>query len=592
MTTLGFISCKKESKYKKPNVILLITDDQGYGDLGFTGNPWIKTPNIDKLASESIIFSNFHSGTTCAPTRAGLMTGRHNNRVGVWHTLMGRSLLRKNEITIADVFKNSGYTTGLFGKWHLGDNYPYRPHDRGFDEAFYHGSGGVGQIEDYWDNDYFDDTYFRNGVPEKTEGYCTDVWFNNAISFIEKHKDKPFFAYLSTNAPHDPFFAPQEYINMYKDNQDVVNPEFYGMITNIDDNLGILRRKLEELDIADNTILIFMTDNGTSAGMQRDAKGFLNRGYNAGMRGAKGSEYNGGHRVPFFIYWKDGKITGGRDVESISSFMDIMPTLLDLCEIEFPAVEFDGQSLKPLIYNQGKDWPERIIIIDTQRLDHPVKWKNCAVMNDRWHLINGKELYDMDNDPGQTTDVSAQHPEIVEMLRQAYVSWWTDISPGFKNYDEIIIDTEKEFPFSLTIFDTHVKSGLPPWNQVQVRQGIHDNGFWVVDVASEGTYEFSLRRWPEETGEPLNASLPKTRPVPGGDGYPEGVVINFVKARMRIGDQEKEKNVDKNAMDVKFRFELSPGITRLQTWLTDEDDVERGSYYVYIKKLKMKDDDN
>ncbi len=192
------------------------------------------------------------------------MTGRHNNRVGVWHTVMGKSLLNKDEVTLADVFRDNGYTTGLFGKWHLGDNYPYRPHDRGFDEAFYHGSGGVYQIADYWDNDYFDDTYFRNGVPEKTEGYCTDVWFNEAIRFIEKHKDKPFFCYLSTNAPHSPFFVPQEYIDIYEEYSDLINPGFYGMITNIDDNLGMLRKKLEEPNISDNTILIFMTDNGTS----------------------------------------------------------------------------------------------------------------------------------------------------------------------------------------------------------------------------------------------------------------------------------------------------------------------------------------
>lgn len=581
----AFASCEKAADQEKPNVILIITDDQGYGDLGFTGNEHINTPHIDQLAAEGVRFSDFHTGTTCAPTRAGIMTGRHNNRVGVWHTIMGRSLLRKNEITIADVFRENGYATGLFGKWHLGDNNPYRPHQRGFDEALYHGSGGVYQITDYWNNDYFDDTYFRNGVPEKTEGYCTDVWFDNAVKFMQKNSGKPFFCYISTNAPHHPFHVPQEYIDMYKDDPGVINPEFYGMISNIDDNVGRLREKLKEMNIADNTILIYMTDNGTAAGMEMDSRHFITKGYNAGMRGRKGSEYNGGHRVPFFVYWKNGKITGGRDVSRIASFMDIMPTLLDLCGIVPPDIQFDGQSLKPLIYQKTKDWPERVIITDTQREDIPVKWKNCAVMNGRWHLINGKELYDMENDPGQVNDVSAGNPEMVEKLRQAYEEWWSSVSVDFDEHCEIIIDTEKENPFRLTSHDMHTESGVPPWNQVQVRQGLHNNGFWVVDFAREGRYEFALRRWPAETNQALNASLPPTEPVPGGDGYPAGKAVNFVSARMQIGDQVQELKVDSNAGEVIFNFDMKPGVTRLQTWLKDDAGVERGAYYVYVRKL-------
>lgn len=578
-------SCERGDVSSKPNVILIITDDQGYGDLGFTGNPWIKTPNIDQLASESIRFSDFHVGTTCAPTRAGIMTGRHNNRVGVWHTIMGRSLLRKNEITLADAFKKNGYATGMFGKWHLGDNYPYRPHHRGFEEALYHGGGGVCQILDYWGNTYFDDTYFRNGVPEKTQGYCTDVWFSNAIKFIEKNNKKPFFCYISTNAPHHPFFAPQKYIDMYKDNPEVKNPEFYGMITNIDDNVGMLREKLEEMEIADNTILIFMTDNGTAAGMEMDSRHFMTKGYNAGMRGRKGSEYNGGHRVPFLVYWKNGKITGGKNVTQIASFMDIMPTLIDLCGLTPPDVNFDGQSLKPVLYNKFKNWPDRIIITDTQREDVPVKWKNCAIMNDRWHLINGRELYDMDIDPGQTNDVSAGNTEIVGKLRQAYEEWWNSVSVDFGDYCEIIIDTEKEDPVKITSHDIHTQSGIPPWNQVQVRQGFHNNGFWVVDIAREGRYEFALHRWPLEANQPMNASLPKTLPVPGGDGYPEGKAINFVNARIQIGDQIMESKIEKDTHAVTFHLDLKAGVTRLQTWLTDDQGIERAAYYVYVRKI-------
>jgi arylsulfatase A-like enzyme len=196
---------------QKPNVILILTDDQGYGDLACHGNSFIKTPNLDKLHAGSVRFTDYHVATTCAPTRAGLMTGKNCNKVGAWHTIIGRELLRKEEVTMAEIFKKAGYVTGIFGKWHLGDNYPFRPQDRGFDEVLIHGGGGVTQTPDYWNNDYFDDTYFYNGKPQKYNGYCTDVWFSEATKFISKHKKQPFFCYLATNAPHSPFNITDKY---------------------------------------------------------------------------------------------------------------------------------------------------------------------------------------------------------------------------------------------------------------------------------------------------------------------------------------------------------------------------------------------
>ena len=273
-----------ETPRQKPNVILVITDDQGYGDLACHGNPIIKTPNLDLLHSQSTRLTNFHVSPTCAPTRAALMTGRYCNRTGVWHTIMGRSLLRKDETTMADVFSANGYKTAIFGKWHLGDNYPFRPADRGFGESLIHGGGGVGQAPDYWDNDYFDDTYFHNGKPKKFKGYCTDVWFDAAIKFIEKNKEKHFFCYLSTNAPHSPYNVEKKYSDLYKDNENVPNADFYGMITNIDENIGRLMKRLKNLKLENDTIFIFMTDNGTSAGFRQG------KGCNAGMRARKGSE--------------------------------------------------------------------------------------------------------------------------------------------------------------------------------------------------------------------------------------------------------------------------------------------------------------
>jgi len=219
----------------RPNVILVMTDDQGYGDIGAHGHPFLKTPNLDKLHAESVRLTDFHVDPTCSPTRAALMTGRYSTRTGVWHTIMGRSLMNPDEVTMAEVFRDNGYETGMIGKWHLGDNYPLRPQDQGFEEAFYHLGGGVGQGPDYFGNDYFDDVYVRNGVEEQTEGYVTDVWFDDALDFISRKKDKPFFLYLSTNAPHGPFLVAEKYSQPYiYAGAGEGSSRFFGMIANID----------------------------------------------------------------------------------------------------------------------------------------------------------------------------------------------------------------------------------------------------------------------------------------------------------------------------------------------------------------------
>ena len=296
-----------------------------------------------RLYGQSVRLTDFHVGPTCAPTRAALMTGRYCNRTGVWHTVMGRSLLRRDEVTMADVFAAGGYRTGIFGKWHLGDNYPFRPQDRGFQEVLVHGGGGVGQTPDYWGNDYFDDTYWHNGKPEKQAGYCTDVWFDGALRFIEANRDRPFFAYIATNAPHSPFNVAEQYSGPYM-GKSVPNANFYGMIANIDENMGRLLGKLKALGLEENTILIFMTDNGTAAGFQ------AGKGFNAGMRGTKGSEYDGGHRVPCFLRWPAGGLGGGKDVSRLTAHIDLLPTLIELCGLPQPAgVKFDGASLAPLL---------------------------------------------------------------------------------------------------------------------------------------------------------------------------------------------------------------------------------------------------
>jgi len=534
---------------KRPNVVLVMTDDV------------IQTPNLDRLYTQSIRLTDFHVVPTCSPTRAALMTGRYCNRTGVWHTIMGRSLLRKDEVTIADVFSAGGYRTGIFGKWHLGDNYPFRPQDRGFGEVLIHGGGGVGQGPDYWGNDYFDDTYFHNGRPKKFEGYCTDIWFDGAMKFIEANKKRPFFCYIPTNAPHGPYNVADKYSKPYRDKGVQKNQaNFYGMITNIDENMGRLMKRLNELGLDKNTILIFMTDNGTSGS------------YSGGMRGKKGSEYEGGHRVPCFIRWPDGGLTGGIDVDRLTAHIDLLPTLIELCGLRKPrGVKFDGDSIVRLLRRDDRNWPERTLITDSQRIEHPEKWRKSAVMTDRWRLINGKELYDIKADPSQKNDIADGNQQIVQKLRRDYEDWWSDVSERFDEYCEIIIGSDKQNPTRLMSHDWH--GTKVPWSQGAVRNGMQASGFWAIDVERDGRYRFELRRWPKELDAGINEAVE------------EGKAITATKARLTIADEDITVPVSRNARAVTFDLHLKAGKTRLQTWFTDERDNSRGAYYVYVKRL-------
>ena len=547
-------------------MVLVLTDDQGWGDLACHGNPILRTPSIDALYRQSVRLTDFHASPTCSPTRASLMTGRYCNRTGVWHTVMGRSLLRRDEVTMADVFAAGGYRTGIFGKWHLGDNYPFRPQDRGFQEVLVHGGGGVGQTPDHWGNDYFDDTYWHNGAPQKCAGYCTDVWFDAAMRFIEENRDQPFFAYLATNAPHAPYNVPERYSSLYT-GKDVPNANFYGMIANIDENMGRLLGKLKALGLEENTILIFMTDNGTAAGYQRG------KGFNAGMRGTKGSEYDGGHHVPCFIRWPAGGLVGGRDVTRLTAHVDLLPTLIAACGLPTPAgVQFDGASLLPLLQGRDAGWPDRTLVTDSQRIEHPEKWRQCAVMTDRWRLVNGRELYDIRADRGQKNDISAEHPDVVKALREAYEKWWGDISQRFDEHCEIIIGSDKENPTRLTCHDWH-GGDSPPWDQTHILKGLDANGFWAVEVARAGEYEFSLRRWPMEVDVPINATIAGGR------------AIRANRARLAIGPVDLSEPIAGDAKQVTFRTRLEPGKMKLQTWLIADDGTSRGAYFVYVRRI-------
>ena len=571
----------------RPNVVLIITDDQGYGDLSCHGNPVLKTPHLDRLYDESVRLADYHVAPTCSPTRAALVTGHWTNRTGVWHTSGGRSLLLEDEVTMGQIFRDAGYATGMFGKWHLGDNYPFRPEDRGFSEVMRLGGGGVGQTPDFWNNSNFDGTYFHNSEPEAVKGYCTDVWFDYARRFIKAQKEegKPFLAYISTNAAHWPMHSPPEFAEPYEERFGAHVGHFFGMIANIDHNVGQLRTFLEREGLAENTIVIFTSDNGTGAGQTV---------FNAGMRGRKQSEYDGGHRVPLFIHWPAGGLVDGRDVRPITAHVDVLPTLIDLAGIAPPkGIEFDGRSIRPLLEGTAGpadgSWPDRILVTDSQRVLDPIKWRRTAVMTSRWRLVNGAELYDIVQDPGQENDVARAQPEVVARLKAFYDAWWEELEPTFKQVPAIYLGHEGENPVRLTSHDWIAKERTI-WNQSLVRTAPDDppvTGYWNVKVAAAGEYEIRLRRWPEEADTAIDAPLPPGADVPGDSPFraSPGNAVPAVKASVRIGEVKAEAPVERGAKEVLLRMTLPAGETRMTALFTTRDGGTVGVYYAYVEKL-------
>ncbi len=556
---------------ERPNVILVMTDDQGYGDMAIHGHPHVITPNMDRLAKTSVRLEQFHVDPTCSPTRSALMTGRYSGRVGVWHTVMGRNMLREDETTIAQVFQAAGYRTGVYGKWHLGDSYPYGARFRGFDDAIVHFAGGVGQSPDYWDNDYFEDHYHDNGSWRPFQGYCTDVWFREALRFIRENREQPFFVYLPTNAAHQTRpHVPERYKALY-DDLDVSDrlKIFWGMLTNIDDNLGILLDRLEHWGLMDNTVLIFMGDNGTTMGPNfwpPDQRSEWSETFNAGMRGSKGSHYDGGHRLFCFVHYPAGGIGGGRQVRPITAHIDLMPTLLELCGIDPPeGVTFDGRSLVPLLTGDDSDWPQRTIFLQNQRVLDPIKWKHSAVMTDRWRLVSGGELYDIRQDPGQQQNMIDDHPQVAQELSDQYDRWWDEISQRFDETTPLYIGAQQQPSVQLSSHDWMTPDLRHlPWNQPHVRQRPLSNGPWRIRVARAGRYAFVLRERPEVAEFPLTAT----------------------EARLRIGDLVDERQtVPPDATGVRFEVRLPAGDMELQTWLIESDQTSRGAYYVQADYL-------
>lgn len=524
---------------KPPNVLLIITDDQGYGDLGCHGNPVLKTPNLDRLHAESVRFTRFNVCPVCSPTRACLMTGRYNYRTGVVDTYAGRSMMDPGETTLAEMLGAAGYRTGIFGKWHLGDNYPLRPMDRGFQESLVHFGGGIGQPSDpeFYEREdtYFDPVLQRNGTAEKRAGYCTDIFTDAALEFMLAPRKTPFFAYVSHNAPHTPLQVPEADAAPYlAAGLDEKTAKLHGMVANTDRNIGRLLDALDTAGLARDTLVIFMTDNGAQNLGTGDR-------FNAGLRDWKGSVYDGGIRVPFFVRWP-AAFAGGRDVDRIGAHIDITPTLLDACGA-VPAMPpiFDGVSLMPLLRDAAAAgaWADRTLFFQWHRGDAPEAFRNAAVRTQRWKLVGGKELYDMDADPGETRDVAAAHPDRVNALRGAYEKWFADVG-ATRGYGPVRIHlgSDRQNPVTLSRQDWR---GQENWMA-------DAPGFWEAHVVRPGEYTAEITFPPAKSAG---------------------------TARIRFGGAEGSAAVEAGAKKVRIRgIHPVPGDTRLECWL-EQDGGER-----------------
>lgn len=564
----------------KPNVVIVLTDDQGYGDLSCHGNPILKTPQMDRLHDQSVRFTDFHAAPMCTPTRSQLMSGRDALDNGAMNVSSGRTMLRRGIPTMADIFAGWGYRTGIFGKWHLGDVYPYRPQDRGFQRAIWYPSSHISAAPDYWNNDYFD-PHFRleNGAIRQFKGYCTDVLFDEAMGWMKEQAKagQPFFAYIALNAAHGPLYVPDKYREPYRAlGKDLAS--FFGMIANIDENLGRLEGMLQQSGLRDNTILIFMTDNGGTAGVKT---------FNAGMKGGKISLWEGGHRVPCFIRWPAGRLGEPRDVTDLTHIQDLLPTLGELCSLKSPPdPKWDGVSLAGLLRGRVPALPDRMLVVQFSRMDHqqPVKY-DAAVLWKRWRLLNGKELYDLSTDPGQEHDIASAHPEIVAPMREHYDKWWAQIEPDVNTLSDITIGSEAQ---PVTLLSAADWQDVFLDQQRQVRRGDARSGPWGLDVAREGEYVFELRRWSREADAPLNAGLPPFRQIDGT--LPEGKALPIAKAKLRVGAVEQTRDVNPGDTFASFVVPLKKGRIKAQTWFYDAGGKELcGAYYVYVQDHRHSD---
>ena len=489
---IAMTSCARSGEDQpppRPNIILVMTDDQGWAQVGFHGNPYIRTPTLDRLAAEGTEFTQFYVEPKCAPTRAALLTGRHGYRSRVIDTYLGRTLMDPEAVTLAEMLADEGYATGIFGKWHLGDNYPLRTIDQGFQESLVHRGGGLGQPAGPPGNTYWDPVLEHNGRSEKYEGYCTGIFTDALIRFVRDNRDRPFFGYLATNVPHGPFDVDEEWIEPYRE---MGLPErtarVYGMIEEFDQNLDRVLKELDSLGLDRRTIVIFLTDNGPTQ-----------QTFTAGLKERKASAHDGGTRVPFLVRWP-GQVEAGRRIDRIAAHVDVVPTLLEAAGIGPPGPAFDGVSLWPLLSGATapEEWPDRTIYLQNHRGDVPQLNRNASARSQRWKIVQplGKgtdpmpadaefELYDMTADPGETRDLADEHPEILEEMRLGYEEWFRDVTAGGFDPVRIHLGSAREPRSTLSRFD---------WRGDYDDRAQEDSlGYWPVVIERAGRYDIVLR---------------------------------------------------------------------------------------------------
>lgn len=544
----------------RPNILIVLTDDQGLGDFSFTGNPVVKTPHLDKFAREAVRLTDFHVAPMCSPTRGQLLMGVDALKNGVTSVTAGRTFPRPGFPMLPELFRAAGYKTGLFGKWHLGDNYPHRPTDRGFDTAVHHLGWGMLFAAPEFGNPLIDGRCFENNQPHKLAGHCTDYWFDRAIDWMKQRADakEPFVCYLPTNAPHTPHQELPEYVAPYRERG---SAEFFGMIAHIDKRFGDLDKFLAESGLADDTLVNFMTDNGGTAGVKL---------FNAGLRGHKTEYYEGGHRVPCWIRWPQGKFGASRDIEVPTQVQDILPTLLELCDVPSQGAKFDGVSLAGLLRGTQRTLPERAFVVQYSR-DKVAKGDACVVRG-KWRLVKDAELYDVSTDLEQQHDLAAKHPEIVRELRGHYETWWQQIGEQVDIYEPCAtIGSPEQQDISLTSADWE---GIYADNTGHIRRAVGGprGGHWHVQVAEAGKYEFTLRRWPRETGTALGAGHndpPEIARYAGLNYNPPAKTFPIAAGVVRIAGREAQAKTSPNAEDVKVTLELPAGKTTLSAWFQD-----------------------
>ena len=495
---LAFFGSLKAEADERPNVLLIMTDDQGYGDLACHGNTVIDTPVLDRLASQSVRFDRFFVCPYCTPTRAALMTGRYPLRTGAASVTRGLETVRSEEVTIAEVLKSVGYATGCFGKWHIGEHYPSHPLGQGFDEYF-------GMPQGHWDN-YFDPKLEHNGEIVETKGFITDVITDYAIRFIEAHRDEPFFCYVPYNAPHTPMQIPDRYFDKYTARGlDPRTAATYGLVENADENVGRLLAKLDDLKLAENTIVFFLSDNG--------AEGREGSRFNAGMRGMKGSVHEGGMRVPLFVRWP-GRFPSDVVVRQIAMHVDLLPTIAVLCNVTEPqTLPLDGTSLVSLLRGTVSDWPERMLFARSAGWRRMVEYRDPVigelnpysgtVRTSRWRAVNegeGWQLYDMLEDPSQKQDLAAREPETVSHLGRAYDTWFADVTQEPISRPLIPVGYGERPFVELPAPEAYFSDGIRWYNQwgfahdwLTGWSSTEDRIWWEIHVVSAGRYEASVR---------------------------------------------------------------------------------------------------